>query len=118
MYLPSNIRLMSRVFILSSVLWSPFSFCDEQDYRSMLQLQKEALITSPSTGAAIAVTHQVFMFVCQKQLTSSELKSVMQSSSFEHLVQQIERQRSPVGITTGKSILEDELDRYRCVSRG
>lgn len=114
MYFSLNHHLVSCVFILSSVLWSSFAYSDEEDYRNMLQLQQQALITSPSTGTAIAITQQVFLFVCQKQLTTSELSGVMQSSDFHHLVQQIETRRRPVGITTGRNLLEEQLERYRC----
>lgn len=84
------------------------------EFKEVLGLKQEYMVTKPFVATAITLTEQVFMLECGLSLNRLKLENLIQSDGFEQVAQTISRTQGVIGIYDAKRLLKEELRQHHC----
>ncbi|EPZ0832563.1 hypothetical protein ACXJDW_003201 [Vibrio cholerae] len=84
-------------------------------FKDILELKQQYLISSPQVATSITLAEQAFMLECGYPLTKTDIVNIMQSNGFKMMSETVANKSGEVGIFDAKSFLSKELKKYKCI---
>lgn len=100
---------------LSACAFTSMAAMNTAEFKEVLALKQQYMVTQPHIASAITVTEQVFMIECGRTLTKGDILTQMGTPGFGELESEISRTKGVIGIYSAKEHLIDNLKLANCL---